>query len=114
MAQIKQGRWVTQSGSGVSSSLRLGTDTLVGVYTPSTLDAATLKLQASHDGQNFFDIVEEGAAWTVSGDPDAYIPLDATKLLGAAYLRISHLDSQGSAATESAERVLLPVFRSFE
>jgi|GEM_PF-2319613 len=114
MAQIKQGRWITPSGSGVSSSLRLGTDTLVGFYTPSALDGAALKLQASHDGQNFFDIVEDGEAWTVSSDPDAYVPLDATKLLGAEYLRVSHLDAQGAATTESAERVLLPVFRSFE
>lgn len=114
MAQIKQGRWVTPSGQGVSSSLRLGTDTLVGFYTPSAMDAPALKLQASHDGQDFFDIVEDSAAWTVSSDPDAYVPLDATKLLGAVYVRVSHVDSQGAAATETAERVLQPVFRSFE
>lgn len=114
MAQIKQGRWVTPASQGISNSLRLGSDTLVGFYTPSALDAASLKLQASHDGQTFFDIVEAGAAWTVSGDPDAYIPLDATKLLGAAYLRVSHLDGQGAATTETAERVMQPVFRSFE
>lgn len=114
MAQIKQGRWVTPASQGVSSSLRLGTDTLVGFYTPSALDAAALKLQASHDGQAFFDIVEDGEAWTVPSAPDAYIPLDATKLLGAEYLRVSHVNAQGAAATESSQRVMLPVFRSFE
>jgi hypothetical protein len=114
MAQVKQGRWVTPANEGVSSALRLGSDTLVGFYTPGALDAQTLKLQASHDGQAFFDIVEDGTAWTVGGEPNAYIPLDATKLLGAVHVRVQHLDGQGAPATELAERALLPVFRSFE
>ncbi|MBI1356538.1 MAG: hypothetical protein GC160_19525 [Acidobacteria bacterium] len=114
MPQIKHGRWVTPAGQGVSSALRLESDTLVGFYTPSALDSARLGLQASHDGQTFADIVSEGEAWTMTGDADAYIPLDATRLLGAAYVRLTHLDAQGAAAVESSERVFLPAFRSFE
>lgn len=114
MAQIKQGRWVTQSGQGTSSSLELVTETLVGIYTPSTLDAAELKIQASPDGASFYDIVEGGAAMTVTADTDAYIPLEATKMLGASHVRVIHLDGGGSPTTESAERVFQPVFRTFD
>jgi hypothetical protein len=114
MAQTKQGRWVTASGQSTSSGLKLVTETLVGLYTPSAIDAAKLKLQASDDGQNFVDIVSEGSALTVDVDVDQYIPLDAAKMLGLAYVRVMHQDSGGSAVNESAERVLRPVFRTFE
>jgi hypothetical protein len=114
MAQTKQGRWVTASGQSTSSTLKLITETLVGFYTPAALDAAKLKFQASHDGQSFVDIVSEGAALTVAVAVNQYVPLDAAKMLGAAYVRAVHLNSGGSAVNESAERVLRPVFRTFE
>ena len=114
MAQIKQGRWVTPAGQGVSNALELGTESLLGLYTPSALDAAELKLQASHDGQAFVDIIAGGSEMKVTASPDAYIALEPTKLLGAVQVRISHLDGGGAATTESAERVFTPVFRAFE
>jgi hypothetical protein len=114
MAQTKQGRWVTDADESTSSALKLVTETLVGFYTPAALDAAKLKFQASHDGENFVDIVSEGSALTVDVDVDQYIALDATKFLGPAHVRVVHLDSGGDAVDESAERVLLPIFRTFE
>lgn len=114
MAQTKQGRWVTASGQSASSGLKLVTETLVGFYTPAALDAARLKLQASHDGQNFVDVVSDGAAMAVDVAVDQYIALDAAKMLGPAYVRVVHQDSGGSAVNETAERVLVPVFRTFE
>jgi len=114
MAQIKKGRWVTQSGQGVSSAIELVTETLVGFYTPSALDAAQLKLQASQDGQAFFDVVDGGSPVAVGADTEAYIPLDASKLLGAAHVRIAHLDAGGGAVNESASREFSAIFRSFE
>jgi hypothetical protein len=114
MAQTKQGRWVTGAGQSASSELKLVTETLVGFYTPAALDAVKLRLQASHDGQSFVDIASEGGALIVDVAVDQYVPLDATKLLGAAYVKVVHLDSGGSAVNESAERVLRPVFRAFE
>jgi hypothetical protein len=114
MAQIKQGRWVTPAGQGVSSALELGTESLVGLYTPAAIDAAALKLQASHDGQAFVDIVSDGSPVTIQPIASAYVALDATKLLGAAQIRVAHLDGGGAPTTETAERVLLPVFRTFE
>jgi hypothetical protein len=114
MALLKQGRWVTASGQGTSSTLALQTESLVGFYTPGALTAAKLKLQASHDGQSFVDVVDGGVALTALIGINQYVPLDATKLLGAAFIRVVHQDSGGSPVNESAERVLLPVFRTFE
>ncbi|MEZ5365156.1 MAG: hypothetical protein R2748_23220 [Bryobacterales bacterium] len=114
MAQIKQGRWVTASGQGVSSALRLGTETLLGFYTPAALTAAELKIQASHDGATFVDVVSNDAVLKVQATSSAYIALEPTKLLGAVQVRLAHLDGAGAATTESAERVFEPVFRAFE
>lgn len=114
MAQTKEGRWVTASGQSASSGLRLVTETLVGFYTPAALDAVKLKFQASHDGQSFVDIVSGGAALIVDVAINQYVALDATKLLGAAYVKAVHLNSGGSAVNESAERVLRPIFRTLE
>ena len=114
MPQIKQGRWVTPAGQGVSSALELGTESLLGFYTPGVLDASELKIQASHDGQTFVDVIASGAELKVQASPAAYIALEPTKLLGAAQVRIEHLDGAGAATTETAERVFNPVFRAFE
>ena len=114
MAQIKQGRLVTPTGQGVSSALELGTESLLGFYTPAVLDAAELKLQASHDGQSFVDVVVDGSEMKVAASAAAFISLDPTKLLGAVQVRLAHLDGAGAATTEAAERVFHPVFRAFE
>ena len=114
MAQIKQGRWVTASGQGVSSVLELGTETLLGFYTPAALDAAELKIQASHDGENFVDVMANDALLKVQATPSAYVALEPAKLLGAAQVRLAHLNGAGAATTETAQRVFEPVFRAFE
>jgi len=114
MAQVKQGRVVTASGQSQSSAFVLGTETLVGVYTPAVLSAAQLKIQASHDGVSFVDVMDDGATLTVSADESAYIALNPAKLLGAAQVRFVHVDGGGVPVAEAAERVLRPVFRTFE
>jgi hypothetical protein len=114
MAQIKQGRWVTAPGQGVSSALVLGTETLLGFYTPAGLDAAELKIQASHDGENFVDVVANDAVLKVQASPLSYVALEPTKLLGAAQVRLAHLNGSGAPTTETAQRVFEPVFRAFE
>ena len=114
MAQIKQGRWVTASGQGVSSALVLGTETLLGFYTPAALDAAQLKIQASHDGASFVDVMSSDAVLKVQATPSAYIALEPMTLLGAAQVRLAHLNGSDAATTETAEREFEPVFRAFE
>ena len=114
MAQIKRGRWLTAAGQSVSSALKLGSETLVGFYTPAALTAASLKIQASHDGAAFADVTVDGEAWSVPATAGAYLPLDPVRLLGVAQVRVAHLTAGGAAAAEAAERVLLPVFRAFE
>ena len=98
----------------MSNGLEIGGDTLVGVYTPAALDAEQLKVQSSPDGTNFSDVLDGGAPIQFPADVDAYAALDPTKLLGARYVRIAHLDAGGSAVNETADRELKPVFRSFE
>ena len=114
MAQVKQGRVVTASGQSQSSAFVLGTETLVGLYTPAALDAAELKIQASHDGASFVDVMDDGETLTVSADEGAYIALSPAKFLGAAQVRFVHVNDAGSPVAESAERILRPVFRTFE
>jgi hypothetical protein len=114
MALTKEGRWVTASGQSSSSGLKLVTETLVGFYTPAALDAVKLKLQASSDGQSFVDIVTESGVMIRDVAINQFVAVDPTKLLGAAYMRVVHLNSGGSAVNESAERVIRPVFRAFE
>lgn len=114
MAQIKMGRWVTLSGQGQSNGLELGSDTLVGVYTPADLDAAQFRLQASVDGATYADMVDAGTPIQFPADVSSYVVLDPTKLLGARFVRVAHLDGSGSAVNETADRELLPVFRAFE
>ena len=114
MAQIKKGRWVTASGQSISSAVALGSETLVGFYTPAALNAEQVKLQASVDGATFVDILDAGTPLTAAVAAAAYVPVDATRLLGAAHVRVVHQNSSAQAVNESAERVILPVFRAFE
>ena len=114
MAQIKTGRWVTLSGENESNGLELGSDTVVGVYTPAALDASQLRLQASADGVTYGDMMDGGTPMQFPADAGAYIALEPTKLLGARFIRVMHLDGSGTPVNESADRELLPVFRAFE
>ena len=114
MSQIKMGRWITPPGASTSNSLELGTDTLLGIYTPPAMDATQLKVQASADGVAFVDILDIGAPLIVTAEAEAYLALDPLKSMGARHIRLAHLDSTGSAVTESEERTFAPVFRSFQ
>ena len=114
MAEIKQGFVMTGAGQTTSGALRLVSETLVGIYMPSVLDAAKLKVQASQDGSTFSDILDAGSAMSVDVLADSYVVLDATKLLGAAFVRFEHLDAAGVSVAETAQRQLRPVFRAFE
>ncbi len=114
MAEIKQGFVMTGAGQTTSGALRLVSETMVGVCIPSVLDAAKLKVQASQDGSTFSDVLDGGSAMSVDVLPDSYVVLDATKLLGAAFVRFEHLDAAGVSVAETAQRELNPVFRAFE
>lgn len=114
MAQVKQGRVVTASGQSQSGAVVLGTETLIGVYTPAALSAARLKIQASHDGAGFVDVMDDGETVAVNATASAYIALSPAKFLGAAQVRFVHIDGAGGPVAEAAERVLRPVFRTFE
>ena len=109
----KTGRITITSGQSESSVLELVSETLVGIYMPAAWDAADLAFLASSDGQSFSDIHEFGSALTAPVAAGQYVPLDFTKFVGAAYIKVRS-ESGGAAVNQTAERVLTPVFRTLE
>jgi len=114
MAQIKSGQVVTTISASESASLELGTDTLVGLYSPASLDAQSLGIQASEDNSTFVDIQDGEAALTLPAAPGSYVAVDPTKMLGVRHVRLTHRDSAGNAVNETGDRIFTLMFRSFE
>jgi hypothetical protein len=109
----KQGRVVIPSGQSESGTLELVTETVVGVYMPDQWDAADMAFSASQDGTNFADVYDFGSPLTVQADAGWYVPLDYTKFVGVAFLKIKSV-SGGSPLNQTAEREIVPVFRTLE
>ena len=106
----KTGRVVIASGQSESSVLNLVSETIVGIYMPAVWDAADLVFRASQDGTNFVDVHDFGSRLAVQAAGGQYVPLDFSKFVGVAYLKIKS-QTGGSAVNQMAERVLTPVFR---
>jgi hypothetical protein len=109
----KAGRVVIASGASESSALKLVSETIVGIYMPASWTTADLSFRASQDGVNFSDVFEFGALLSVQAGTGQYVPVDFSKLIGVAYLKIKS-QLNGSAVNQAAERVLAPVFRAIE
>ena len=107
----KAGRIVISSGQAESGVLKLVSETVVGLYMPSAWDAADLVFRASHDGVNFFDVHDFGAPLTVQADAGQYIPLDVSKFVGVAYLKVRS-EAGGAPINQTANREIIPVFRT--
>jgi len=114
MAQIKSGQVVTVGGASESASLELGTDTLVGLYCPSPIDAQSLGIQASEDNLAFVGIRDGDASLVVPAAAGSYVAIDPTKMLGARHVRLTHLDAAEAAVNETGDRTFTLMFRSFE
>jgi hypothetical protein len=109
----KTGRVVIASGASESSALKLVSESVVGIYMSAGWTTADLSFRASHDGVNFSDVFEFGAVLSVQAGAGQYVPVDFSKLIGVAYLKVKS-QLNGSAVNQAAERVLTPVFRSVE
>ncbi len=109
----KTGRITITSGQSESSALELISETLVGIYMPAAWDTADLAFLASSDGLSFSEMHEFGSALTTQASAGQYVPLDFTKFVGAAYVKVRS-ESGGSAVNQTAERILTPVFRTLE
>lgn len=114
MSQIKSGKIVTLGGEDQSGSLELGTDTLVGIYIPSAIEATHVGIQSSEDNLEFSDLLENGAPLTLPIGGGSYVALDPVKMLGARFIKLLHFDGSGAPVTESANRSFTIMFRSFE
>lgn len=109
----KVGRVVISSGQAESGVLKLVSETVVGLYMPSAWDAADLVFSASHDGTNFFDVHDFGAPLTVQADAGQYVPLDVAKFVGIAYVKVRS-ESGGTPVNQTADREIIPVFRTLD
>jgi hypothetical protein len=109
----KAGRVVIASGASESSALKLVSETIVGIYMPASWTAADLSFRASQDGVSFSDVFEFGALLSVQAGAAQYVPLDLSKFVGVAHLKVKS-QLNGSAVNQAAERVLTPVFRAIE
>jgi len=109
----KTGRVVIPAGQSESSMLQLETETIVGIYMPPAWDAADLAFANSPDGVNFSDMHEFGSLITVQADGGQYVALDFPKFVGVSFLKLKS-QSGGAPVNQSAERVLMPVFRTLE
>jgi len=107
----KTGRVVIASGQSESSVLKLVSETIVGVYMPAAWDAADLVFRASPDGTTFTDMHDFGSRLAVQAAAGQYVPLDFSKFVGVAYLKLKS-QTGASAVNQTAERVLTPVFRA--
>ena len=109
----KAGRVVISSGQAESGVLKLVSETVVGLYMPSAWDAADLVFSASQDGVNFFDVYDFGSPLAVQADSGQYIPLDISKFVGVSYLKV-RAESGGTPVNQTADREIIPVFRTLE
>ena len=109
----KAGRVVILSGQAESGVLKLVSETVVGLYMPSAWDAADLVFSASQDGVNFSDVHDFGSPLAVQVDAGQYIPLDISKFVGVSYLKVRS-ESGGTPVNQTADREIVPVFRTLE
>lgn len=107
----KTGHITISSGQSQSSPLKVISETLVGIYMPAVWTAADLGFSASPDGTAYYPVQDIGAPLTVTAGAGQYIPLDFTKFVGIAYLKVTST-AGGSPVNQAAERVLTPVFRA--
>lgn len=78
---------------------------LVGFYTPAALTGTAWSLQASHDGTNFFTVLDEGDAYSKTMAASRYISVKPQLTAGMHYVKIV------SGSTELGERSLVAVKR---
>lgn len=107
----KTGRITISSGQSQSSPLKVISETLVGIYMPAAWDAADLEFSASPDGTVYHEVQDIGSPLRVTAAAGQYIPLDFTKFVGIAYLKVIST-AGGSPVNQTEERALTPVFRT--
>ena len=109
----KAGRVVILNGQSESDVLKLVSETIVGLYMPSAWDAADLAFTASQDGVSFSDVYDVGAPLAVQADAGQYVPLDFAKFVGVSFLKVRS-ETGGAPVNQTADREIIPVFRTLE
>lgn len=93
---------------GCISDATLG---LVAIAMPDAWTAASITLQGSVDGQNFFDIYDMlGAEFVVSAAANRYIVLDPSIMYSVKHFKIRS-GTSGTPVNQGSDRVLTCLFR---
>lgn len=90
------------NGGTISGEANLANGTACGLYIDSAFTGTTITFQACYQVGQTYAAVKDGAGanYSVTVAPGQYIPLDYTKFLGIACLRVV------SGSTEAAARLV--------
>jgi hypothetical protein len=89
------------NGQQISSTIKLGGFSLVGVFLPAAFTGTALTFLASHDGTNFFSVVTStsGTALSYTVAQGTYAAIDPKDFQGIEYLQIKSGSSEAAART---------------
>lgn len=90
-----------------SSAIDCRKQQLVGFYTPASMTGTAFSLQASHDGTNFFTVLDEGDAYSKTMASSRYISVKPQLTAGMHYVKIVSGTAESGAKTLTA--VVRPV-----
>lgn len=82
----------------VSSTLSLqGSRILLGLITPAALTGTTFTFKGSIDGTNFYNLYNEGTAYSVTVAVDRFIALDRETFDGVRYVQVVSGSVEGAS-----------------
>lgn len=101
---------IPAGATGLSGVVDLGYGVLQGFIMPGTWIAAALTFQASLDGENFYNLYDNGTEVNMTVGVDRFVQLDPVKWQGIRYLKLR----SGTAATpvnQTASRTIKLIVR---
>lgn len=94
------------TGAALSSPIRLGEATLVGIYVPAALDGAKIAFHSCASQDGTYVPVKSPLVDFVVG---SYLPIEGAPFVGVDWLKLQTVDETGTAVTQSGDRVITTV-----
>ena len=99
------------TSASLSSAVELGGGVLCGIIMPSGWTAASITMQASNDGVNYYNLYDEtGGEITYTVDVSRYIKTSPSEVFAVPYIKLRS-GTSASAVVQEAERVLQLIVR---
>ena len=112
MPRAKTALVTIPNGAAESNSVRLESDTIVGVYMSAAWTAANLAFLASRDGVSFVDVNRVAARIQVEVEANVFIPIAGVDLIGVKFLKLESVNSaNGNPLNQGAERQIHIAYR---